>query len=252
MRGLKGRRAIVAGGAGGIGTAICRRLGEEGMQVVCADISEKRGRASADSLAAAGLAVSYEPLDAGDPASWERLAAGHPRIDALVTAVYFARGGPIPALSNAEWLDNFRVTLDGVFYGMRACAARMERGGAIVNISSVAALLGMPVNAGYGAAKSAVSSLSRTAAVTFASQGIRVNSLSPGFIETRALEGLCELMAETHGDAAGARHALLTRIPLGAFGRPADIGAVVAFLISDDAAYVTGVDLVVDGGFMAA
>lgn len=252
MRGLKGRRAIIAGGAGGIGVAICRRLAEEGMQVVCADISERRGQAVALELSAAGLAVSFERLDAGDPDGWDRLAASQPRIDALVTAAYFARGGPIQSLSNEEWTENFRVTLDGVFYGMRACARRMQRGGAIVNISSVAALLGMPVNAGYGAAKSAVSGLSRIAAVTFAPQGIRVNSVSPGFIATRALDGLGELMAAVHGDAAAAKQSLLDRIPLGAFGAPADIAGVVAFLVSDDAAYVTGVDLVVDGGYCVA
>lgn len=251
MRGLKGRLAIVAGGAGGIGSAICRRLGEEGMRVVCADISEKRGRAVAAALAAEGLEVAFERLDAGDPADWDRLAAAQPRIDALVTASYFARGGAIAALSSEEWRENFRVTLDGVFHGMRACVAKMGRGGAIVNIASVAARLGMPVNAGYGAAKAAVAALSRTAAVTFAPQGVRVNSLSPGFITTRALDGLGELMAAEHGGADAAKQALLARIPLGAFGAPADIAAAVAFLLSDDATYVTGVDLLVDGGYMA-
>lgn len=252
MRGLKGRRAIIAGGAGGIGTAICRRLGEDGMHVVCADISEKRGGALARELTDAGLSVSFAHLDAGDPASWDRLAAGQSRIDALVTAAYFARGGAIQALSDAEWHDNFRVTLDGVFHGMRACLPRMQCGAAIVNISSVAALLGMPVNPGYGAAKGAVSALTRVAAVTFAPQGIRVNSISPGFITTRALDGLGELMAAEHGGADGAKQSLLARIPLGAFGAPADIAGAVAFLISDDAAYVTGVDLIVDGGYMVA
>jgi NAD(P)-dependent dehydrogenase (short-subunit alcohol dehydrogenase family) len=252
MRGLAGRRVIVAGGAGGIGAAICRRLGEEGMQVVCADISEKRGRAVAETLSREGLTVSFEPLDTGDPAGWGRLTASHARIDALVTAAYFARGGRIEDLSGEAWKENFQVTLDGVFYGMRACVPRMPRGAAIVNISSVAARLGMPVNAGYGAAKSAVSGLTRTAAVTFAAQGIRVNSISPGFITTRALDGLSELMATEHGDADAAKQSLLSRIPLGAFGQPADISGTVAFLISQDSAYVTGVDLVVDGGYMVA
>ena len=252
MRGLKGRQAIIAGGAGGIGAAICRRLGAEGMHVVCADISERRARTVALELAGKGLNVSFEHLDAGDPESWDRLAAGQLRVDALVNAAYFARGGPIQALSDEDWKENFRVTLDGVFYGMRACLRRMERGAAIVNISSVAALRGMPVNPGYGAAKSAVSSLSRVAAVTLAPQGIRVNSISPGFIATRALDGLSELMASAHGDAGAAKQFLLARIPLGAFGKPEDIAGVVAFLISDDAAYVTGVDVVVDGGFMVA
>ena len=146
MRGLKGRKAIVAGGAGGIGAAICRRLAEEGRGVVCADISEKRGNAVAGQLADEGLAVSYERLDAGDPESWQQLVAHYVRVDALVNAAYFARGGPLQTLSNQDWKDNFRVTLDGVFYGMRACAKRMDRGAAIVNISSVAGLLGMPVN----------------------------------------------------------------------------------------------------------
>lgn len=252
MRGLAGRRVIVAGGAGGIGAAICRRLGEEGMHVVCADISEKRGHRVAEELAREGLAVSFEPLDAGDSASWDRLAANHDRIDALATATYFARGGRVGELSNEAWTENFRVTLDGVFYGMRTCVQRMARGAAIVNISSVAALLGMPVNAGYGAAKAAVSALTRIAAVTFAPQGIRVNGISPGFITTRALDGLGELMAAEHGDAAAAKQSLLARIPLGTFGQPADVAAAVAFLLSADAAHITGVDLLVDGGYMVA
>ena len=138
-----GRRAIIAGGAGGIGTAICRRLGEEGVHVVCADISERRGRAVAEELSGQGLTVSFEHLDAGDPESWDRLASGQPCVDTLVTAAYLARGGQIQLLSNEDWKENFRVTLDGVFYGMRACLKRMERGAAIVNISSVAALLGI-------------------------------------------------------------------------------------------------------------
>ena len=217
------------------------------MHVVCADISERRGRAVVEELAREGLAVSFERLDAGDPESWDRFAAGQPRIDALVSAAYFARGGPIQALEG-----EFSRHTGRRLYGMRACARRMARGAAIVNISSVAARLGMPMNAGYGPAKSAVSGLSRIAAVTFAAQGIRVNSLSPGFIATRALDGLGELMASTHGDAAAAKQALLDRIPLGAFGAPADVAGVVAFLISDDAAYVTGIDLVVDGGYMVA
>jgi NAD(P)-dependent dehydrogenase (short-subunit alcohol dehydrogenase family) len=252
MRGLKGRRAVIAGGAGGIGAAICRRLGEEGMHVICADISERRGAALAGELSGAGLSVSFAHLDAGDPASWDRVAASAPRIDALVTAAYFARGGPIQALSNEEWTENFRVTLDGVFFGMRACLPRMQRGAAIVNISSVAALLGMPVNPGYGAAKGAVSALSRVAAVSFAPQGIRVNSISPGFIATRALDGLGELMATELGDADAAKQSLRARIPLGGFGAPADIAGAVAFLLSDDASYITGVDLLVDGGYMVA
>jgi len=127
MRGLKGRRAIIAGGAGGIGAAICRRLAEEGMQVVCADISEKRGRAVAQELSEEGLPVSFEHLDAGDPASWDRLAAVQPRIDALVTAAYFARGGQIPALSNEDWEENFRVTLGGARNRLEADELKLRR-----------------------------------------------------------------------------------------------------------------------------
>ncbi|MBB3862363.1 NAD(P)-dependent dehydrogenase (short-subunit alcohol dehydrogenase family) [Novosphingobium hassiacum] len=124
-----------------------------------------------------------------------------------VSAAYFARGGRFDPLADSDWADNFRVTLDGVFQDMRACTPRMSAGGAVVNIASVAAMVEMPVKAGYGAAKSAVIGLTRTVAVTLAPRGIRANSLPPGFATTKA---------------------------------PDDIAGTVAFLASDDAAFITG------------
>lgn len=251
MRGLNGKVAVVAGGAGGIGTAICRRLAEEGAEVVCADASLRRGEAVRAELADAGLAIRFAELDVASAASWERLVTSLGTIGVLVSAAYFARGGRFDALSDEDWADNFRVTLDGVFLGMRACAPRMAAGSAIVNVASVAGMVGMPVNAGYGAAKSAVIGLTRTAAVSLAPRGIRVNALSPGFVTTRALDGLGQLMAGDHGGADAARDALLAATPLGRFAAPEDIAASVAFLASDDASFVTGTNLVIDGGFTA-
>lgn len=251
MRGLEGRHAIVAGGAGGIGAAICRRLVEEGMSVTCADVSERRGTEVANLLSFEGYRVEFKYLDAGSAESWRALVDDHIRLDVLVTAVYSARGGVIDDLSDDDWTANFRVTLDGVFFGMRACLSRMDRGGSIINIASVAGIVGMPVNTGYGAAKSAVAGLTRTVAVTLAPRGIRANSISPGFIKTRALDGLGELLAGVEGDAETARRKLVEDIPVRDFGDPSDIAAAVAFLASDDAAYITGTDLVVDGGYTA-
>jgi NAD(P)-dependent dehydrogenase (short-subunit alcohol dehydrogenase family) len=259
MRGLKDKTAIVAGGAGGIGSAICRRLCEEGVRVVCADASERRGLAVVDELRAAGGCgeVRFAALDAGAAESWSQLAAwtvgtfGTPHI--LVNAFYAARGGPLEALSDDDWRANLRVTLDGVFYGMREIVPLMTSGGAVVNIASVAGHLGMPVNTGYGAAKAAVAGLTRSVAVTYAPRNIRVNSISPGFVQTRALDGLGDLMST---EAAGGRDAalagLLDRTPTHAFGRPCDIAAATAFLASDDASFITGTDLVIDGGYTVA
>lgn len=258
MRGLKDKTAVVAGGAGGIGSAICRRLCEEGVRVVCADASERRGLAVVEDLRACGVGdVRFAPLDAGAADSWRRLAAwtqesfGTPHI--LVNAFYAAKGGSLEALSDEDWRANLRVTLDGVFYGMREIVPLMISGGAVINIASVAGHIGMPVNTGYGAAKAAVAGLTRSVAVTYAARNVRVNSISPGFIQTRALDGLGDLMSE---DAAGGRDAalagLLERTPAAAFGRPSDIAAATAFLASNDAGFITGTDLIVDGGYTVA
>ena len=258
MRGLKDKTAIVAGGAGGIGSAICRRLSEEGVHVVCADASERRGLAVVEELRSAGGGeVRFAHLDAGAAESWSRLAAwtvgsfGPPAI--LVNAFYAAKGGALESLSDEDWRANLRVTLDGVFYGMREIVPLMTSGGAVVNIASVAGHLGMPVNTGYGAAKAAVAGLTRAVAVTYAQHTVRVNSISPGFIQTRALDGLGDLMsAEAAGGRDAALAGLLERTPARAFGRPCDIAAATAFLASDDASFITGTDLVIDGGYTVA
>lgn len=244
---LAGKSVIVTGGAGGIGAAICAAFVDCGADVICADISATRGAATARDTGA-----TFEKLDVSEPADWDRVVDGvmqkRGAVHALVHGAYSARGGNFDTLSAEAWRANFPVTLDGVFYGTKAVAAYMGAGASIVNVASVAAKVGMPVNAAYGAAKGAICAFSRAAAVTLAPRGIRVNTVLPGFIETRALDGLGALVSESNGGVA-ALQAINDEIPLGRFGDGGEIASVVRFLASNEAAYITGAEIVVDGGY---
>lgn len=240
---MQGRVALIAGGAGGIGGAICRLLASRGAHVVIADLSERRARALAADISAAGGAARLALLDAGDPAGWARaVEAAGARIDMLVTSFFSGRAGSIDDMAPAGWDECFRATAAGVYLGMQAAVPRMARGGAIVNIASVAAHSASPQNIGYSAAKAAVVNLSRSVALGLAPRGIRVNVVTPGMIRTRALEATMAALAERGEVLKGAD------APLGGIGEPDDIAQAVAFLCSDAARYVTGAELVVDGG----
>lgn len=247
---LAGKVAIVAGGAGGIGLATCQRFAEEGAQVVCADVSEARGSSAVAALGSA--AVEFAPLDAARSDSWEALvadvAARRGRVDILVTAFYSGPAGSVETMDDAGWDASQAATATGVFYGMRACAAAMGTGGAIVNIASIVAHGGAPENIGYATAKAAVIAMSRSAAARLAPRGIRVNVVTPGLIQTRALDGAMAALAQGGRSAEAARAAYLRQIPLGRVGAPVEVANAILFLVSDEAAYVTGAEIIVDGG----
>lgn len=243
---MRERVAIVAGGAGGIGAAICRRFAAEGARVVCADVSERRGRAVVDTLVAEGKHCTFEQLDAGDAAAWKHLAqklqANGGGVDVLATSFFSGLAGDAETMSDDVWAECFRATSSGVFFAMRAVLPIMRSGGAIINIASFAAHRPHVDNIGYSSAKAAVIAMSKAAALKASARGVRVNVVTPGMIQTRALDATMKALGDGRGAPA------FPPPPLGRIGAPDEIADVVAFLASDAARYVTGAELVVDGG----
>jgi NAD(P)-dependent dehydrogenase (short-subunit alcohol dehydrogenase family) len=243
---FSGLKALVAGGAGGIGAATCRRLALEGARVIVADLNFEKASALADAIG--GGAVM---LDAGDEGSWQG-AIGSDRLDVLVNCAAFSKLGSVDAMSLAEWEESYRVTAHGVFLGMKRALPMMPAAGAIVNIASLVAHGRAPQNAAYSSAKAAVIAMTKAAAVRVAKRGIRVNCVSPGFIRTPPVERMFEALASGDKSPADIAHAYTRRIPMGRLGEPEEVADAIAFLASADARFITGAELIVDGGMLVA
>jgi NAD(P)-dependent dehydrogenase (short-subunit alcohol dehydrogenase family) len=226
--GLAGRHAVVTGAAQGIGQAVAARLVADG--------------ANAGAAAAAALGCGFKALDVTSEGAWDALESEPP--DILVNNA----GGLLTATllhehDLATWDATLALNLTSVFLGMRWALARMlPRGrGSIVNVCSISGLTGQPDAPAYQAAKAGVAMLTRNAAVTYGSAGIRVNAVSPSIIATPAVA------TEPPERTA----AFLAKVPLGTIGEPGDVAGAVAFLAGDDARYVSGVNLPVDGAYLA-
>jgi meso-butanediol dehydrogenase/(S,S)-butanediol dehydrogenase/diacetyl reductase len=239
------RVAIVTGGASGIGAATVRALVAEGARVVVADVDRDGGAAIARETGAA-----FEAVDVAESAQLERLIADTARtcgrLDVLVSNAFATAVGAIASLGLGDWVRTLDVTLTAVFVGLRAAIPpmRAQGAGAVVHVASVSGLRGDRGLAAYNAAKAGVVNLTRTAALELAPAGIRVNAVCPGLIDTPALRRVVD---HQPARAAAARAA----VPAGRFGRPEEVARAILFLASDDASYVTGTTLVVDGGLTA-
>ncbi len=245
MNNLKGKVAVVTGGARGIGAAIARKLAKEGADIVINDIAAgEAGDQLVAELKAAGVGAIFIAADISKSAEAKRLVeeaiAQMGKIDILVNNAGITRDNLIMRMSEEEWDAVIAVNLKGTFNCLQAVARPMlkQRSGAIVNLASVVGVAGNPGQANYSASKAGVIGLTKTAAKELASRGIRVNAVAPGFIETDMTRSLPE---EYTGK-------LKELIPLGVFGSPENVADVVAFLAGDDAAYVTGEVVKIDGG----
>ena len=244
---LSGKSAVVTGGSRGIGRAIALRLAEQGADLC---FSFRGNQAAADETAAAITALGRRALpvqaDVTDPAAAEALikaATGEfGRIDILVNNAGITRDDLIMRMSTEAWREVLETNLFGAFYTLKAVTRPMlkARGGRIINITSVSGQAGQTGQANYSAAKAGLIGLTKASARELASRGITVNAVAPGFVLTELTQDLpSELQAQ-----------ITERTPLGRFGTPEDVSAAVCFLASDEAAYITGQVLAVDGGLV--
>ena len=246
---LGGKAAIVTGGANGIGREIAPQLAAAGAAVLVADRDGAGAEAVAEEIAATGGRAVGRELDVRDPAGCEALvAAAHEafgRLDALVTSAGIARSRPFLRTSLELWQETLAVNLTGTFLCCQAAARAMvaSGGGRIITIASVSGQRGGTGRAAYGASKGGVITLTRVMAVELAQHNITVNAIAPGPVET-------PMVAALH--TATDRAAWLGSVPAQRYGTPAEVAAAVVFLASDEASYITGHILNVDGGFGAA
>jgi NAD(P)-dependent dehydrogenase (short-subunit alcohol dehydrogenase family) len=253
---VAGKVVLITGGASGIGLASAEACAREGAAVVITDVNAREGEAQATRLAAEGLAVEFARQDAASEADWKRVVDGvlerHGRLDVLVNNAGIAAIAPIEQETLEGWRRTQAVNMEGVFLGTReAVHAMKDRGGSIVNISSIEGIIGDPMIPAYNASKGGVRIFTKSAALYCAQQGygIRVNSIHPGYVGTPLVENaLGALPAE---QAAALQQDLIARIPLGRLAEPREIANVVLFLASDESSYMTGSELVVDGGYTA-
>jgi 3(or 17)beta-hydroxysteroid dehydrogenase len=251
MRRLEGKVALISGGASGIGLAAARRFCEEGATVVLADIDRIAGERALGELNGAG----FESLDVTSDGDWQRAAdatvARHGALDILVNSAGIVAFGSIEDVSLEDWRRTMAVNLDGTFLGCRHGVRVMKggRGGAIVNLSSVSGIIGGHNIAAYNAAKGAVRLLTKSVALHCARKGygIRCNSVHPGFVETPMLD---EVIRQGR-DPQDTRAKLRASVPLGRNAKPDEVAAMIAYLASDESAFVTGAEFVIDGGVTA-
>ncbi len=255
MNRLQGKSAIVTGGAVGIGRACVRRMAGEGAKVAILDRLEAQGEALAEDLSAAGHDVCFLPADVADEAGMKTaIDTAARRFGGLSVMVNNAGilGAPrsTDETTEAEWDRVQAVNVKGVFFGTKLAIPHMRAGGggSIINLSSIAGLVGVGRIAAYHASKGAVRLMTKNDAITYAPEGIRVNSIHPGYIWTDMVE---TFLKSAGGDLSAAKAAADAAHPIGHMGEPDDIAWAVVFLASDESKFMTGAEMVIDGGYTA-
>jgi 3-oxoacyl-[acyl-carrier protein] reductase len=233
---LEGKTALVTGGSRGIGAAIARELAEAGAEVT---LSYRSGKDEAEAVARETGARAVQ-ADVGNPEEAKALVDGAGQLDILVNNAGVTRDGLIARMSDDDWTEVLQTNLGGVFHTCRAAARGMmkRRSGAIVNISSVVGLHGNPGQTNYSASKAGIIGFTKALARELGTRGVRANVVAPGYVDTRLTEVISDDMREL----------MLANTPLGRLGKPEDVAGAVRFLCSNEAAFITGEVLLVDGG----
>jgi 3(or 17)beta-hydroxysteroid dehydrogenase len=255
MNRLLDKIALITGGAVGIGEACARLMAKEGASVAISDVNVERGSSLAEELSCSGRSAFFIEQDVGDEAQWRRVmqtvVERLGRLDIVVNNAGIGIGGDVEHATLDDWHRVMRVNLDGVFLGTKYGVQTLRRngGGSIVNLSSIEGLIGDPNLAAYNSSKGGVRLLTKSAALYCAKAGynIRVNSVHPGYIWTPMVENYLKAA----GDVGAGRAALNALHPVGHIGEPNDIAYGVLYLASDESKFMTGAELVIDGGYTA-
>lgn len=243
MHRLNGKVALITGGARGQGEAEARLFAREGAHVFLCDILENEGNTLAENIRTHGAKASFKFLNVAEEDHWTQIVseidAEVGRLDILINNAGINVRNTLTDTSLDQWNKLLNVNLSGAFLGIQACAPLMKRsgGGSIVNIGSTAGIMGHPI-AAYSSSKWGVRGLTKAAAIEFADANIRVNAMHPGVVETPMLDASSPVFKQ-----------LKNMTPLGRAAQPEEMAAVALFLASDDASFITGIDLAVDGGF---
>ena len=253
---LEGKAVLITGAAHGVdgelmgfGGAFARTAAREGASVVVTDVDEESGRLTAAQIVEGGAPAVFARLDVTSESDWKSAIAAtldaYGRLDVLVNSAGVHALYDVEHTSEGDWDRLMDVHAKGKFFGAKYAVPEMRRagGGSIINVSSIAAMVGSPSNTAYHAANGAVRSFSRVAAIQLAADGIRVNSVHPGYADTPFTVGPFS--------QPGALESRLSRVPMGRLGTAQEIANVLLYLASDESSYVTGAELVVDGGVLA-
>jgi NAD(P)-dependent dehydrogenase (short-subunit alcohol dehydrogenase family) len=247
---LQGKVALISGAAHGMGEVEARLFAKEGARVIVADLLENEGQQVASAITAGGGEALFLRLDVTKEEDWQEVVtttvARFGRLDILVNNAGISGTYTADLMSAEAWDRIMAINARGVFLGMKYAIEAMQKtgGGSIVNISSISGIVGQDyTHMAYNASKGAVRIMTKSAAVQYAKDGIRVNSVHPGVMPA---------MRTSIGSAAPeTRQRMLAQVPMGREGRREEVGYAVLFLASDEASYITGAELVVDGGFLA-
>ncbi|WP_205499771.1 SDR family NAD(P)-dependent oxidoreductase [Rufibacter psychrotolerans] len=246
---LAGKSAVVTGGGSGIGRAIAQLFAQQGAHVHVLDLQEEAASETADAIRAAGGAAQGHRCDVSSQAEVQRVFSAIPQVDILVNNAGIAHVGNLEKTSETDLDRVYQVNVKGAYTCMLAAVQQMKQqgGGVILNLASIAALVGIPDRFAYSMSKGAIHAMTMSVAKDYLASNIRCNSISPARVHTPFVDGF--LAKNYPGNEAAMFEKLSKTQPIGRMGKPEEVAALALFLCSDEAGFITGCDYPIDGGF---